>query len=179
MTYAPLSSWVCPILFSCLAATTACSSSDANPNPGTSTGGSAGSSATSGGSSNVAGSVSIGGSATGGTSSGGSAAGGTSSGGTGAGGTSSAGSANAGASSGGSGGASTGAFALTTPGWTAMAGCAADMAASCPVFPKENIGTNIGGTNKSPELNWSGAPSSTMSYAIVLQDLTNIMGGKP
>ena len=60
-----------------------------------------------------------------------------------------------------------------------MAGCAADMTAACPVFPKENIGTSIGGTNKSPELNWTAGPSSTQSYAIVLQDLTNATGGKP
>ena len=60
-----------------------------------------------------------------------------------------------------------------------MAGCAADMTASCPVFPKENIGTSIGGSNKSPELDWTAGPSGTQSYAIVLQDLTNITGGKP
>jgi Raf kinase inhibitor-like YbhB/YbcL family protein len=47
------------------------------------------------------------------------------------------------------------------------------------VFPKENIGTSIGGTNKSPELDWTAGPSGTQSYAIVLQDLTNITGGKP
>lgn len=123
-----------------------------------------------------------GGSASGGTSSGGSASGGTSSGGTGtAGKSSTGGSANAGASSGGSGsgGASTGGFTLTSPGWTANAACSADAKDQCPVFPKDNIGTSIGGANKSPELNWTGAPSATMSYAIVLQDLTNITGGKP
>src|SRR6478736_2195663 len=196
MTYTPLSSWVCPILFSCLVATTACSSSDANPNPGTSSGGNAGSSVASGGSSNVGGSVSMGGSAPGGTSSGGSATGGTSSGGNATGGASSggsnvggsaaggasgsAGSANAGSSSGGSaGGVSIGAFTLTSPGWTANAACSADAKDSCTVFPKDNIGTSIGGSNKSPELDWIGAPSSAMSYAIVLQDLTNITMGKP
>lgn len=46
------------------------------------------------------------------------------------------------------------------------------------MFPKDNIAVN-GGANKSPELNWTAGPSGTMSYAIVLQDLTNIMGGKP
>jgi phosphatidylethanolamine-binding protein (PEBP) family uncharacterized protein len=47
------------------------------------------------------------------------------------------------------------------------------------VFPKDNIGTNIGGSNKSPELVWGAGPSGTQSYAIVLHDLTNMMGGKP
>jgi len=53
------------------------------------------------------------------------------------------------------------------------------MAAACPVFPKDNIGTSIGGSNKSPELDWTAGPSGTLSYAIVLQDLTNATGGKP
>ena len=114
----------------------------------------------------------------GGTSSGGTAG---SSAGASAGGTSgSAGGATAGASNGGSGGGSTGAFTLTSPGWTAMANCMVDdRATSCPVFPKENIGTSIGGGNKSPELNWTAGPSGTQSYAIVLQDLTVVQSGKP
>lgn len=197
-TYQPLSRWVGPILFACLAVTTACgSSSDADSNVGGApSGGMPGASGGSAGSANVAGSVAMGGSATGGSASqagaggtssqaGATAAGGTSSGGSagssvgGAGGASgSAGSAAAGASSGGSGGASSTGFTLTSPAWTAMAGCAADMAALCPVFPKENIATQ-GGGNKSPELDWTEGPSGTQSYAIVLQDLTNITGGKP
>jgi Raf kinase inhibitor-like YbhB/YbcL family protein len=60
-----------------------------------------------------------------------------------------------------------------------MAGCSADDKTACPSFPKDNIGTNLGGGNKSPELDWSGAPSGTQSYAIVLQDLTTIMMNKP
>lgn len=203
-TYPLLSSWVCPILFSCLAATAACSSSsdDANSNAGASSvagasnGGSPGASA---GSSNVAGAAVAGsaaggapgqagaggavaqaGASSGGTSAGGSAGG--SAAGSNAGGASgSAGSATGGASNGGSGsgGASTGAFALTSPAWTAMANCSADAKTSCPIFPKENIGTSIGGSNKSPELDWTAGPSGTQSYAIVLQDLTNITMGKP
>lgn len=158
------------------------------------------STASGGSSSNVGGSAPVGGSASasGGTGnqpgSGGSSAqaggptgGSTSSGGTGAGGSSTGGRSAGGASSGGSsaggasngGGSSTGGFTLTSPGWTAMAGCAADMKTSCPVFPKDNIGTSLGGANKSPELDWTAGPSGTQSYAIVLQDLTNIMGGKP
>jgi phosphatidylethanolamine-binding protein (PEBP) family uncharacterized protein len=60
-----------------------------------------------------------------------------------------------------------------------MPGCAADNKTACPVFPKENIGTSIGGSNKSPELAWTAGPSGTQSYALVLQDLTNVMNGKP
>jgi Raf kinase inhibitor-like YbhB/YbcL family protein len=55
-----------------------------------------------------------------------------------------------------------------------MAACAADNKTACPVFPKENIGANKGGGNKSPELDWTAGPSGTQSYAIVLQDLTNL-----
>ncbi|HKO51670.1 MAG TPA: hypothetical protein VJV79_28365, partial [Polyangiaceae bacterium] len=85
-----------------------------------------------------------------------------------------------GASNGGSGGgASTGAFALTSPAWTAMPACSADNKAACPTFPKENIGASIDGGNKSPALDWTAGPSGTQSYAIVLQDLSFMMGGKP
>lgn len=83
----------------------------------------------------------------------------------------------AGASNGGSGGAS--GFTLTSPGWTSQPGCAPAAKTMCGVFPKENIGTNIGGGNKSPALEWTSGPSGTQSYAIVLHDLTNMMGGKP
>jgi phosphatidylethanolamine-binding protein (PEBP) family uncharacterized protein len=202
-SYQPRARWVGPMLFCCLAVSTACSSStDADSNvAGAPNGGQPSASGGSGGAANVAGSLAAGGSATGGTggtaieagaggtsSPGGAPAGGSSSGGSAgsnvggrsAGGASgSAGSAAAGASTGGSGGGSSGGFTLTSPGWTAMAGCAADMTAACPVFPKDNIGTGIGGSNKSPELDWTAGPSGTQSYAIVLQDLTNITGGKP
>lgn len=47
------------------------------------------------------------------------------------------------------------------------------------MFPKENIGTNLGGGNKSPELDWGAGPSGTQSYAVVLRDLTNVTAGKP
>jgi hypothetical protein len=68
---------------------------------------------------------------------------------------------------------------LTSPGWTSQADCSATSKTGCGVFPKENIGTSIGGSNKSPELDWGAGPSGTQSYAIVLHDLTNLMGGKP
>jgi phosphatidylethanolamine-binding protein (PEBP) family uncharacterized protein len=84
--------------------------------------------------------------------------------------------AGAGGASGGSGGAS--AFTLTSPAWTTQPGCAPDNKAPCGIFPKANSGLN-GGKSESPELNWSGAPSTTQSYAIILQDLTNVQQGNP
>ena len=193
------SRWAFPITFTCLALATACSSDPVSspsaagaPSGGSANTGSGGSSAgaatTAGGASGgstqggAGGTTAQAGAATGGSGgAAGTSAGGTSAGGTSAGGASAGGTSSGGASSGGSGGASTGGFTLTTPGWTGVAACAADMKTVCPVFPKENIGTNIGGTNKSPELNWSAGPTGTQSYAIVLQDLTNIvaMTGKP
>jgi len=53
------------------------------------------------------------------------------------------------------------------------------MKTGCGVFPKENIGTGIGGSNKSPALAWGAGPSGTQSYAIVLHDLSNITANKP
>jgi phosphatidylethanolamine-binding protein (PEBP) family uncharacterized protein len=87
-----------------------------------------------------------------------------------------AGSSGTAGASGGSGGS--GAFILTSPGWTSMPGCSPDDKAACGIFPKANIGTNLGGENKSPELNWTGAPADTKSYGIVMQDLSNATGGK-
>src|SRR6478609_9695156 len=201
--------WAVPTLFVCLAGLAACSSDDgandatagksaggttnagsagsASGGAGTSAGGAPTAGSASGG---VSGSTSLGGGgsasggAHGGTTSAGAGGGGGATGGVAAGGQSGAGGASgaAGASaggSGGSGGSGSGGFALTTPGWTAMAGCAADNKAACPIFPKENIGTMIGGSNKSPELDWTAGPSGTQSYAIVLHDLTNLMGSKP
>ncbi|MET0793389.1 MAG: hypothetical protein ABW061_17845, partial [Polyangiaceae bacterium] len=177
---AQLSQWASPVLFSCLAVISACGSSD-------------GSTSGTGGASNLAGAAnggspsagasgsSVAGAATAGSPSGGSAgavagspgagapaggdsavAGAAGSGGAAAG----AGGASGGASSGG--GAGTGSFTLTSPGWTSQASCAPDNKTGCGVFPKENIGTNISGSNKSPELDWGAGPSATQSYAIVL-----------
>jgi Raf kinase inhibitor-like YbhB/YbcL family protein len=36
-----------------------------------------------------------------------------------------------------------------------------------------------GGKNQSPQLDWKGAPTGTQSYAVVLHDLSNLMGGNP
>jgi phosphatidylethanolamine-binding protein (PEBP) family uncharacterized protein len=45
----------------------------------------------------------------------------------------------------------------------------------CDTFPRENTNYNMTVTNGgvSPAMTWTGAPASTMSYAVVLQDLTN------
>lgn len=71
------------------------------------------------------------------------------------------------------------AFTLTSPALSNMAGCSKDMAAACAVFPERNVSYMQDAAsetqNLSPELSWSGAPSGTMSYALVLQDLTNGM----
>jgi len=190
--------WASPILFSCLAVVTACGSSDASSEGtagSTSAPGAAG--AASGGSSNagaagsgVAGAASAGGGA-GGTTGGlpGTAGAGASSGGAsgGTGGAATAGAGGAGGAAAGAGGASggaggsagSGAFALTSPSWTSQADCSATAKTGCGVFPKESIGTNIGGSNKSPELTWGAGPTGTQSYAIAMRDLTFLMGGKP
>jgi len=74
------------------------------------------------------------------------------------------------AGSGGTGGGGT--FALTNPDFANMTGCSKDMAMSCAVFPRD-LASYMSGPNISPELAWTGAPSGTQSFAIVLQDLTN------
>lgn len=73
-----------------------------------------------------------------------------------------------GGSSGG-GGTTGGTFAVTSPLWTNMPGCAANMSSSC-----SNLPTVItrSGAGTSPELHWTGAPANTKSFAVVLQDLS-------
>lgn len=132
---------------------------------GTSTGGAAGGASEGGNSGSTGGSGSggvtgSGGAGTGGTTgSGGAATGGA----TGTGGNNSAGGA--------TGAGGTGTFTLTSPGWMNMTGCAADMAPSCGTLPKELTRTG-GGVGSSPELNWTGVPAGTKSFAVVLQDLS-------
>jgi phosphatidylethanolamine-binding protein (PEBP) family uncharacterized protein len=138
------------------------------------------------------GGASSGGSTTGGAGGGSAGNGGTNSGGAGggsAGGSAGAGTGGSGGAAGGAGGGSAGgsggsggagaAFALTSPAWTSEPTCSAAQTTGCGVFPKANISTMIGGENKSPQLDWTAGPSGTMSYAIVLRDLTNMQGGKP
>lgn len=74
---------------------------------------------------------------------------------------------------------SAGTFTLTSPALSNAAGCSKEMPAPCKVFPEENVSYMKNAAseseNLSPELNWSGAPAGTKSFAIVLQDLTNGM----
>ncbi|HYP74515.1 MAG TPA: hypothetical protein VER12_01085 [Polyangiaceae bacterium] len=200
MSITSLAAWA-GLLVSCLVASTACSSTtDSNSDSaGAANGGSAGANTGSAGT-NSAGAATAGGSAGGasgaassqagsaGMAQAGAPAGGTSNGGTaggdagantGGGASGSAGNSAGGPNAGSGGGTITGNFTLTSPGWTAMAGCSADNKSACPIFPKENIGTSLGGSNQSPQLDWTAGPSGTQSYAIVLQDLTNITAGKP
>ena len=72
----------------------------------------------------------------------------------------------------GAGGASGGAFTLTNPDFANMEGCSKDMASSCAVFPRD-LASYMQGPNISPELHWNGVPAGTMSFALILQDLTN------
>jgi phosphatidylethanolamine-binding protein (PEBP) family uncharacterized protein len=186
-----------PPLFACLTSLIGCGS-EAEPNPGaagsTSQGGTSAGSASGGtGGAPIAGSATGGGGSgatTAGTSSGGATggvggggAGGAATGGTATGGRGGAGGASGGtggsAGSGGGGGGSSTGFSLTTPAWTSQASCSASDKAGCGIFPKDNIGTNIGGMNKSPEFNWTEGPSGTQSYAIVMHDLSNLMQNKP
>lgn len=146
---------------------------------GTASGGPASGGTTSGAAGN--GGANTSGTASGGTASGGTASGGAAgNGGTAGNGASSAGSGGAagngaaGSSSGGSGGAGgssgSGSFTITSPAFANQPGCAKDMAGSCATFPRDM--TNYG-TNVSPAISWSGAPTGTQSFAVLLQDLTN------
>jgi phosphatidylethanolamine-binding protein (PEBP) family uncharacterized protein len=76
-----------------------------------------------------------------------------------------------GGAGGGSGGGGT--FTLTSPAFANMSGCGPmAMASMCARFPNENISYKSQ-MNISPELNWTGVPAGTMSFAVVLQDLSN------
>ena len=74
------------------------------------------------------------------------------------------------AGSGGSGGGGT--FTLKSPAFENVSGCAKATPAPCDVFPNDNLSYMMN-LNVSPELSWSGVPSGTQSFALVLQDLTN------
>jgi Raf kinase inhibitor-like YbhB/YbcL family protein len=80
----------------------------------------------------------------------------------------------------GSGGAATGglsgdgggtAFVLTSPAFEDVEACSADTPAACEVFPDENVSYEDR-PNLSPELHWTGVPSGTQSFALVLFDVT-------
>ena len=121
--------------------------------------GSAGSGGSGGSSSGAAGSAGRGGS-------GGGAAGSAGRGG-GGGGTAGAG----GGAAGGTGGAS--AFMLTSTAFANQPGCGPmTMASACATFPVKYTSF---GDNVSPPMSWTGAPAGTMSFVILMQDLTNGM----
>jgi Raf kinase inhibitor-like YbhB/YbcL family protein len=89
-------------------------------------------------------------------------------------GTAGSGTAGSGTAGSGAGGASSGTFTLTIAGFTPMAGCSEDMPGSCAVWPRD-LQQYMMGPNLSPEMSWTGAPTGTMSYAIVLVDLSTAM----
>lgn len=166
----------------------ACSSSDNSPGGTSNTGGTAGSGG--GGSAGTSGAgVANGGTAgQGGATAGtaGQAAGGTS-GSAGAGGAAGSGGGGAGGQGAGAGGGGAGGaggtggtggaggaapFALTSPVLMSDVDCAPDLSAGCGEFPEASLHTPLGGQNESPELDWGSEPAGTMSYAVVLHDLT-------
>ena len=131
------------------------------------------------GSGGASGGTASGGTSSGGTSSGGTASGGTSSGGAATGGAASGGAASGGAGTGGagtggSGGGATAAFELTIDGIAAVDNddCDAGAEAACPLFPQRNVSTFIQGENISPAMSWPEGPVGTLSYAVILHDLT-------
>lgn len=74
-------------------------------------------------------------------------------------------------------GGTAGTFTVTSPAFANVMGCSKEMATPCKVFPDENVSymkdAASATENISPELNWTGVPSGTKSFAVVLQDLTN------
>lgn len=134
-----------------------------------SSGGAASGGASSGGASATGGALSSGGAGTGGDESGagGDAAGGADS--------DTGGSDGAGGEDGSGGNEGGGAFALTSPAWTVLDNdaCTKDSDVSeCGAYPKEHLSNFIQGDNLSPELNWTDPPEGTMSFAVVLHDLS-------
>jgi Raf kinase inhibitor-like YbhB/YbcL family protein len=70
-------------------------------------------------------------------------------------------------------------FVLSSPAFDDNPGCGPDDdAGQCDLFPEEN--TMFGGNdNVSPQLDWSGVPAGTQSFAIALHDLSNLNGQDP
>lgn len=77
----------------------------------------------------------------------------------------------------GSGGSQSDEFLLSGPAWEGVNNddCTPETPEPCPTYPLES--TNFGSPQKnvSPEISWSGVPEGTMSFALVLSDLTNGM----
>jgi Raf kinase inhibitor-like YbhB/YbcL family protein len=156
----------CALLGSGLVAS-ACSDDD---DPSTGLGGSGGSStAGSGGSAGAAGS----GAGSGGSSAGSAGAAGASG---------AAGAAGSSAGDGGSAGATPDAgplaFEVSSPAFDDEPGCGPDDREACDLFANENTGLGDS-EDVSPEIDWTGAPAGTQSFAIALHDLTFIQGNGP
>jgi Raf kinase inhibitor-like YbhB/YbcL family protein len=160
------------------------SANGGSANGGSTTGGSSSGGAANGGSSNGSGGASSGGSANGGGANGGGSQGGANTGGKASGGNSATGGGNAGGASGGAGTAGAAGSAGKGGGASAGAGGVSGGAgggsgsgftltssklAPGGKFPTDNT---CGGMDKSPPFTWSNPPSGTMSYALVLVDMT-------
>jgi Raf kinase inhibitor-like YbhB/YbcL family protein len=76
---------------------------------------------------------------------------------------------NGGSGSGGTAGQGNGGFTITSPAFRNVEGCSVDNPSVCEVFPDENV-SYMERANISPELRWTGVPSGTRSFAIVLMD---------
>lgn len=93
--------------------------------------------------------------------------------GAGAGGLSSGGSGSGSGGSGGAGGSTSGGtFTVTNPDFMNVTGCSQTMQSVCDTFPRE-LAQFMSGPNISPELDWTGVPAGTKSFAVLLQDLSN------
>jgi Raf kinase inhibitor-like YbhB/YbcL family protein len=70
-----------------------------------------------------------------------------------------------------------GTFSVSSPAFEHVVACSKDMPSPCKAFPQENVSymqdAASATANISPELNWTGVPAGTKSFAVVLQDLTN------
>jgi Raf kinase inhibitor-like YbhB/YbcL family protein len=75
--------------------------------------------------------------------------------------------------SGGTPGAGTGGstFLLTSPAFENVGGCSVESPGPCATFPDENV-SYLDNANISPELEWTGVPFGTQSFALVLFDVT-------
>jgi Raf kinase inhibitor-like YbhB/YbcL family protein len=80
-----------------------------------------------------------------------------------------------------SGDSGAGGFTLSSPAFDNNAGCGPADAErdACDLFPTENAGLGDGTVNVSPEIEWTGVPAGTQSFAIALHDLVFMQNGGP
>jgi len=69
-------------------------------------------------------------------------------------------------------------FTLSSPAFEDNPDCGAEEPDACDLFPDENTGLGAA-ANVSPELDWSGAPAGTQTFAIALHDLAFLQNGDP